>query len=69
MKGSNKKVAIKHYDKAKLSKDPIQVESLRKEMKIMSKLDHVGIVKFYDAIDSGNKITAVLEYIDGNNLY
>ena len=62
-------VIIKQYEKAKLSKEPTQVESLKKEIKIMSKLSHTGIMKFYDAIDSGGKISLVVEFIDGNNLY
>lgn len=69
MKGSNKKVAIKQYDKAKLCQDAIRIESLRQEIYTMAKLDHVGIMHFYDAIDSGNKISIVVEYINGNNLY
>ena len=35
----------------------------------MGRLDHIGIMQFYDAIDSGNKVSVVVEYVDGNNLY
>lgn len=35
----------------------------------MAKLDHIGIMGFHDAIDSGNKINIVVEYINGSNLF
>ena len=69
LKGSHKKVAIKQYDKAKLCQDQVRIDGLRNEIYTLSKLDHDGIMKFYDAIDSGNKINIVIEYINGNNLY
>ena len=42
---------------------------MQQEINILSQLDHIGIMKFYDAIDSGNKVSIVVEYINGNNLY
>lgn len=63
------KVALKQYDKAKLCQDQNRVESLRAEITTLGLLDHPGIMKLYDAIDSGNKISIVVEYINGNNLY
>ena len=62
-------MAIKQYDKAKLCKEAVLVESLRKEIQTMSKLNHAGIMKFYDAIDTGSKISIIVEYINGNNLF
>lgn len=69
MKNTGMKVAIKQYERTKLEKDPERVISLRKEMTILSKLDHEGIMKFVDSIDSGPRINLVVEYINGNNLY
>ena len=62
-------VALKQYDKAKLCQDQNRVDSLRAEISTLGLLDHPGIMKFYDAIDSGNKISIVVEYVNGNNLY
>ena len=45
------------------------MESLRAEISTLCHLEHPGIMKFYDAIDSGNKISIVVEYVNGNNLY
>ena len=60
---------MKQYDKSKLFKQPTYVDNLKQEISSLSKLDHKGIMKFYDAFDSGNKISVVIEYINGNNLY
>ena len=40
-----------------------------KEMNILAKLDHIGIMKFVDSIDTGHRVNLVLEYVNGNNLY
>ena len=56
-KGQN--VAIKQYDKAKICQNSVFINNLRQEITTMSKLDHVGIMQFYDAIDSGNKVLEV----------
>lgn len=69
MKGNNFKVALKQYDKSKLFQDTSRVEALRAEIDTLNGLDHVGIMKFYDAIDSGSKVTIIVEYINGNNLF
>ena len=36
---------------------------------ICTQLDHPGIMKLYDAIDTGFKVWIINEYINGNNLY
>lgn len=69
MKGSNLKVAFKQYDKSKLFQDAGRVESLKAEIDTLTGLNHIGIMKFYDAIDSGTKVTIIVEYINGNNLF
>ena len=68
-KDNNVSVAIKQYDRAKLCQDVMRIDSLRKEISILSKLDHHGVMRFYDSIDSGNKINIVVEYINGNNIF
>lgn len=68
-KDTKQKVAIKQYDKSKLASEQSRVTALQKEINILSQLDHIGIMKFHDAIDSGNKVSLVVEYINGNNLF
>ena len=51
IKGTREQVAVKQYEKSKLYKQPAYVENLKQEIKAMAKLDHVGIMRFYDAID------------------
>lgn len=67
--GKAVKVALKQYDKNKLYQDHTRVDALRKECTALACLEHPGIMKFYDSIDSGNKVNIVVEYINGNNLY
>jgi len=45
-----------------------RVKAFNREISILKKLDHVGIVKFYDAIDYSNKVYLILEYINGSTL-
>ena len=63
------KVALKQYEKSKLYQDHTRVDGLRKECNVLSCLSHPGIMKFYDSIDTGNKVNVVVEYINGSNLY
>ena len=65
----DRNVAIKQYDKAKLAQEPQRREALKREIQTMNQLNHEGIMKFYDTIDHGNKVSLVVEYINGNNLY
>ena len=68
-KDTKENVAIKIYEKSKLSSDTARVDALQREIDILSQLEHPGIMKFYDAIDSGNKVSIVVEHINGSNLY
>jgi serine/threonine protein kinase len=46
------------------------VQALKAEISTLSELSHIGIMKFYDAIDEGGtKVSIIMEYINGNNLY
>lgn len=50
-------------------KDRAVLRALKEEITVLKNLKSKHIMKFYDAIDSGNKISIVLEYIAGLNLY
>lgn len=47
----NQKIAVKIYEKTKLI-EPNRRKSVKREMKIMEKLDHPNIAKLYEAFES-----------------
>ena len=46
-----------------------EVQSIRREIRVHSKLDHPYIIKFYDSFQKGNIMTMVLEYAENGSLY
>ena len=50
-KSSNQKIACKVYEKFKLL-EPNRRKSVKREIKIMERLDHVNIAKLYEAYDT-----------------
>jgi calcium-dependent protein kinase len=60
------KVAIKVLNKAKL-KD--HIEAIREEVKILTKLDHPNIVKYYETYDDTKYMYLVMEYCSGGELF
>jgi MAP/microtubule affinity-regulating kinase len=63
----NKKYAIKSYSKEKL-KEPHKRNNLRREIQIMKKLDHPGIIQMSEALKSSKQVHIVLEYFKGMSL-
>ena len=63
----NKKVALKIYDKMKLV-EPQRQKSVQREIKIMQRLSHENIVKFYEAVDTAKQVIVAMEYIRGISL-
>jgi serine/threonine protein kinase len=66
-KVTNQKVAIKIYEKSKLS-DITRMKSVQTEIKILSKLDHPNIIKLYKDIDTPNSLYIILEFVSGFSL-
>ncbi|MGE3062128.1 MAG: protein kinase [bacterium] len=64
---TGKKVAIKEILPS-LSVDPIVVERFRREVKVMSGLNHPNIIKILDDALWEDKYLFVMEYIDGVSL-
>ena len=64
----NKKVALKIYVKEKM-KDIQRKKSVRREIKLMKRLDHPNIAKLYDAIETDTKVILVLEYVGGGSTH
>lgn len=64
----NKKVALKIYVKEKM-KDLQRKKSVRREIKLMKRLDHPNIAKLYDAIETETKVILVMEYVGGGSTH
>lgn len=64
----NKKVALKIYVKEKM-KDLQRKKSVRREIKLMKRLDHPNIAKLFDAIETDTKVILVLEYVGGGSTH
>jgi len=60
--------AVKTYEKSKLL-DPQKKRNVRKEIRIMQKLDHDKIIKCKEAIDAPRQIHIVMEYVGGLSLH
>lgn len=67
-KQTNRKVAIKTYEKFRLL-DPTRKKSVHREIKILEKLEHPNVVKLYEIIDAPKQLHLVLEYISGCSLH
>ena len=63
-----KKVALKVYKKKKLL-EPQRQKSVYREIKLLEKMNHVNIVKLYDAFDTDRHVILVMEYIRGHSLH
>ncbi|GCC27205.1 uncharacterized protein [Chiloscyllium punctatum] len=44
-------------------------EEVRNEIQVMNQLNHTNLIQLYDAFESRNDITLVMEYIDGGELF
>lgn len=67
-KTHNKKFAIKTYEKYRLL-DPQKKKNVSREIKILSKLNHLNVVKLNEVIDSSKHLHLVLEYVPGCSLH
>ncbi|OMJ95834.1 hypothetical protein SteCoe_734 [Stentor coeruleus] len=66
-KSTQRKVAIKIYEKTKLT-DVTRQKSVQGEIKILSKIDHVNIVKLYQSVDTPKYLYIILEFVSGCSL-
>lgn len=67
-KPTNRKVAIKIYEKQKI-KEPQRKKSVRREIKLLQKLFHINIIRIFDTIETNNHVNIVMEYINGSSLH
>eukprot|EP01105_Mastigella_eilhardi_P020116 TRINITY_DN4772_c0_g1_i2.p1 TRINITY_DN4772_c0_g1~~TRINITY_DN4772_c0_g1_i2.p1 ORF type:complete len:468 (-),score=151.87 TRINITY_DN4772_c0_g1_i2:164-1483(-) len=66
-KATNKMVALKCVKK--IGQPPEVIKLLQREISIMSKLKHTGIVELLDVFETPDYINMVLEHISGGELY
>jgi serine/threonine protein kinase len=64
----NQKIAVKIYEKVKLL-EPNRRKSVKREMKIMEKLDHPNIAKLYEVFESFKQVFMIMEYVNGGSLH
>jgi len=64
---SNKKIAIKIYEKYNLI-DPQRKCNFKKEIDILKKIDHSNIIKLYDVIDTTKQLLIIMELATGISL-
>ena len=64
----NKKVALKIYMKDKM-KDLQRKKSVRREIKLMKRLDHPNIARLYEAIETESKVILVMEFVGGGSTH
>ena len=67
-KPSGEKVAIKQYDRMKLMDIQRKKQAVR-EIRILSRLNHKGVVKLYEAIDTNQYVYLVMENVQGESLH
>jgi len=64
----NKKVALKIYEKEKI-KDIQRKKSVRREIRLMKRLNHAHIATLYEAIETDDQVILVLEYVPGGSTH
>jgi 5'-AMP-activated protein kinase, catalytic alpha subunit len=61
-------VALKIYEKEKM-KDLSRQKSIRREIKIMNRINHPNIAQLYDVIETETQVVLVMEYISGGSTH
>jgi len=64
----NQKIAVKIYEKFKLL-EPNRRKSVKREIKIMEKIDHECLDKLYEAFESHKQVFLIMEYVNGGSLH
>lgn len=67
-KPTNRKVAIKIYDKSKFL-EPNRFKNAQREIQILQKLSHPHIMKLYESIETDEFLYLILELITGCSLH
>ena len=67
-KDTNKKYAIKIYDKSKLN-DNMKRKAVQREIVALRKIDHPNIIKMYELIETPKQICIVTDYVNGISIH
>jgi len=67
-KETNRKVAVKIYEKYKLL-DPQRKKSVRCEIRLMERMRHPNIVNFHEALDTPKQIFLIMDFLGGGSLH
>lgn len=65
-KSDGEKYAVKIIDKSMIKED---IKLLKREIDIMKKVNHEGILKLHEIYEDDNKVYIVMELIDGSELF
>ncbi len=60
-------MAIKIYEKRKI-REPPRKKSVRREVKILQRLEHPNVVRIMDVVETNNHVNLVMEYVSGVSL-
>ena len=58
---------MKIYEKHRLA-DTMKRKAVQREITVLKKLDHLGIIKMHKLIDTPNQIYIILDYVKGTSL-
>ena len=59
---------MKVYEKLKLL-EPNRKKSVKREIKIMERLEHRGIAKLYESFDTNKQVFLIMENVTGGSLH
>ncbi|CAK56402.1 unnamed protein product (macronuclear) [Paramecium tetraurelia] len=68
-KETKKLYAVKVFEKSKIKNSETDRLALVKEMTIMRKLDHKGLIKMYEVYEDDSNVFFILEYLEGGELH
>ncbi|CAD8058324.1 unnamed protein product [Paramecium sonneborni] len=68
-KQNQKLYAVKIFEKDKMKNSEIDKKALLKEINIMRKLNHQGVIKLHEVFEDETNIYFVLDYLEGGELY
>ncbi|CAD8141236.1 unnamed protein product [Paramecium octaurelia] len=68
-KENQKLYAVKVFEKNKMRSSEIDKQALLKEISIMRKLNHNGVIKLHEVFEDEINIYFVLDYLEGGELY
>ena len=64
----NKRIALKIYAKEKM-KDMSRKKAVRREIRLMRRLDHPNIARLYDAVETETQVILVMEFVGGGSTH